>query len=59
MIHILTAKKREKLCQAHYNRGLSKGYELGYRMGKTERTNHDSIVRQNDHIQRESSGGEG
>lgn len=39
MIVIMTAKKLKKICDAHYNRGVAKGYELGYLMGRTGKMN--------------------
>lgn len=44
MIVIMTAKKLEKICQDFYDRGVAKGYELGYKMGKSDRTNLGFII---------------
>ena len=44
MIVIMTGKKLKKLCQDYYDRGVAKGYELGYRMAQAEKTNRGFII---------------
>lgn len=44
MIVIMTVKKFKKICQDCYGRGVAKGYELGYKTGKMERTNLGFII---------------
>jgi hypothetical protein len=40
----MTVKKLKKICQDYYSRGFTKGYELGYRMAKSERDNRGFIT---------------
>jgi hypothetical protein len=40
----MTVKKFKKICQDYYGRGVAKGYELGYKTGKMERTNLGFII---------------
>lgn len=44
MIVIMTTKKLKKICQEYYTMGVAKGYELGYKMGKVEKTNRGFII---------------
>lgn len=44
MIVIMTVKKLKKICQGCYSRGVVKGYELGYQMGRSEGTGRGFII---------------
>ena len=44
MIVFMTVKKLKKICEEYYERGVAKGYELGYKMGKSESTNRGFII---------------
>jgi hypothetical protein len=44
MISIVTAKRLKQIFQKHYELGIAKGYELGYRMAKCESSNLGFII---------------
>ena len=44
MIIIITAKKLKKICEKYYSHGFTKGFELGYRMAKSEKDNRGFII---------------
>uniref|UniRef100_A0A6M3Y0V3 Uncharacterized protein n=1 Tax=viral metagenome TaxID=1070528 RepID=A0A6M3Y0V3_9ZZZZ len=44
MIHIKTTKQLQQIRQKGYDEGVAKGYELGFLLGKIERTNRGAII---------------
>lgn len=40
----ISDKNLKKLCQDYYSKGVTKGYELGYGLGKTERDNRGFVM---------------
>lgn len=44
MIVIMTAAKLKRICQDYYSQGITKGYELSYKMGQVEKTNRGFII---------------
>lgn len=44
MFRLVSNKKLKRIWQKGYDAGLAKGYELGFMMGKTERTNRGFII---------------
>jgi hypothetical protein len=48
MIVLMTVKKLKKICEDYYNRGVhygaAKGYELGYKMARSENTHGGFII---------------
>ena len=44
MLKVISGRKLEQEKQKSYDAGLNKGYELGFKMGKVDRTNRGFII---------------